>query len=136
MGKRTLSAAVSPKTMERVDEYAEKEQITRSEATARLLKHSLDLKEDKAHIVSTDGGETQEQLNEINSRLDEIENLADGSDEVEPLATQLQDMLLPITIALLWIGVEVTIGIPLAPVGAAITGIPLIVWLIYVYRYR
>ncbi len=130
MGKKTLSAAVSPKTMERVDKYAEEEQITRSEATARLLKKSLDLEEEEGvHIVSTDGGKTQKQLNAINNRLDEIEDVADGPDELESLASQLRSIMLPLTLSILWIGIEVTAGIPYAPIGTAVTGIPLILWL-------
>jgi len=132
MGKKTLSAAVSPKTMERVDRYAEEEQITRSEATARLLKKSLDLEEEEGvHIVSTDGGQTQKQLDAINNRLDEIEDVAGDSDELESFASQLQSIMLPLSLSILWVIIEVTAGIPYAPIGTAVTGIPLILWLMY-----
>jgi len=132
MVKETLTASVSPKTMERVEKYAEEEQISRSEATARLLKRSLDLREkDGVHIVSTDGGKTQKQLDAINNRLDEIEDVADESDEVESLANQLQSIMLPLTLSILWIGVEVTYGLPFEPISTAVTGIPLILWLMY-----
>jgi hypothetical protein len=130
MVKETLTASVSPKTMDRVEKYAEEEQISRSEATARLLKRSLDLREKEGvHIVSTDGGKTQKQLDAINNKLDEIEDVADGSDELESLASQLRSIMLPLTLSILWIAIEVSVGIPFAPIGTAVTGIPLILWL-------
>jgi parvulin-like peptidyl-prolyl isomerase len=68
MAKETLTAKVSPKNLERLEEYAEREGISKSEATDRLVKQGLDVEESDMRLVpvQTDGGTI------IEDRLDEI----------------------------------------------------------------
>lgn len=70
MTKETLTAKVSPVNLERLEEYAEREGISKSEATDRLVKQGLDVEESDMRLVpvQTDGGTI------IEDRLDEIEH--------------------------------------------------------------
>jgi hypothetical protein len=67
MTKKAVTAKVSPNTVERLEEWAEEKDISRSEATNRLLDKALDIEENDKVIVQTDGGTL------IEDRLDELE---------------------------------------------------------------
>jgi len=58
MTKEMLGAKVSPRTMERLERYADKEGISKSEATQRLLDKGLDVQESDMRLVKVrgDGG--------------------------------------------------------------------------------
>ena len=69
MTKKTLTAKVSPKTMNRLEAYADREELSKSESADRLIKQGLDVEESDMRLVpvQTDGGTI------IENRLDEIE---------------------------------------------------------------
>jgi hypothetical protein len=69
MTKKTLTAKLSPKNLNRLENYADREGISKSEATDRLVKQGLDVEESDMRLVpvQTDGGTI------IEDRLDEIE---------------------------------------------------------------
>jgi len=69
MVKETLTAKVSPKTLNRLEKHADDEGISKSEAADRLLKQGLDVEESDMRLVpvKADGGTV------IEDRLDRIE---------------------------------------------------------------
>jgi len=69
MVKETLTAKVSPKTLNRLEKHADNEGISKSEAADRLLKQGLDVEESDMRLVpvKADGGTV------IEDRLDRIE---------------------------------------------------------------
>lgn len=69
MTKKTLTAKLSPKNLNRLEDYADREGISKSEATDRLVKQGLDVEESDMRLVPvrSDGGTI------IEDRLDEIE---------------------------------------------------------------
>lgn len=69
MAKKAVTAKLSPKTLDRLEDYAERESISRSEATDRMVKQGLDVEESDMRLipVRSDGGTI------IEDRLDEIE---------------------------------------------------------------
>jgi hypothetical protein len=133
MAKEMLGAKVSEETMNRLEEFAESKGISKSEATGRLLRQGLDVVEKNVRVVplEADGGlegeiqDTQRQVEKTQNQVEEV------SENVTSISEQLNEIMLPLTVAILWIGIEVTVGIPFAPIGTAITGIPLVLWLIY-----
>jgi predicted DNA-binding protein len=130
MGKNkvTRSFRLPPDIAESVDQYAEEHGITKSEAYRRVIKQGIEVQESDVTVIQgtertvPDGG----QLEETQNQVEEV------SKSVASLSEQVEKIMLPLTLAVLWIGFEVTIGIPFAPVGTVVTGIPLVAWLAYV----
>jgi len=88
MVKETLTAKVSPKTLNRLEKHADDEGISKSEAADRLLKQGLDVEESDMRLVpvKADGGTViedrldrieQSQQKEFNRIEDTIDNLED-----------------------------------------------------------
>jgi hypothetical protein len=137
MTKETLTAKVSPKTMDRLEDYADREGISKSESTDRLLKQGLDVEESDMRLipVGTDGGKIIEDKlekteSELESTQSEIENL---STEIEKLKSAVSSMSLPLMAGLLWIGTDLTVGIPGGSPGVVVSGLAVIVWLLVAY---
>jgi hypothetical protein len=115
MAKKTLTAKVSPQTLERLEEWAEEKGISKSEATNRLLDKSLDIEEDDKFVVMTDGkGEQIETtLAEVDSQLSEIdEQVVDIQSSFRKEFRKVQTAYVPIGAALLWLVLEVSFGFP------------------------
>lgn len=133
MAKEMLGAKVSEETMNRLEEFAESKGISKSEATGRLLRQGLDVVEKNVRVVplEADGGlegdiqDTQNQVEETQNQVEEV------SENLDSMSKQLNDIMLPLTAAILWLGVEITYGIPVKPFGTVATGVPLMLWLIY-----
>jgi hypothetical protein len=83
MVKETLTAKVSPKTLNRLEKHADNEGISKSEAADRLLKQGLDVEESDMRLVpvKADGGTI------IEDRLDRIEqSQQDRLNQIEEIA--------------------------------------------------
>ena len=121
------SFRLPPDVAEAVEEYAEEHGITKSEAYRRVIKQGIEVQQSDVTVIQgteqtiPDGG----QLEETQSQVEEV------SENLDSLSEQLREVMLPLSVGLLWIGFEVTIGIPSA-IGTAITGILIILWLAYV----
>jgi antitoxin component of RelBE/YafQ-DinJ toxin-antitoxin module len=128
--KELISVRIETDTKQQVEEYADKHGVSRSVAIRRLLDKGMNLEEagivvaasDKTERTIPDGG----QLEETQNQVEEV------SENLDSLSEQVQEIMLPLSVALLWIGIELTVGIPFAAVGTAVTGIPIILWLAYV----
>jgi hypothetical protein len=51
MGKEMLGAKVAPRTLDRLEKYADKEGISKSEAADRMIKQGLDVQESDMRLV-------------------------------------------------------------------------------------
>jgi len=122
------SFRLPPDVAEAVDSYAEEHGITKSEAYRRVIKQGIEVQQSDVTVIQgteqtvPDGG----QLEETQNQVEEV------SENLDSLSEQLQEVMLPLSVGLLWIGFEVTIGIPAEPIGTAVTGIPIVLWLAYV----
>jgi len=122
------SFRLPPDVAEAVDSYAEEHGITKSEAYRRVIKQGIEVQQSDVTVIQgteqtvPDGG----QLEETQNQVEEV------SEDLDSLSEQLQKVMLPLSVGLLWIGFEVTIGIPGEPIGTAVTGIPIVLWLAYV----
>ncbi len=122
------SFRLPPDVAEAVDDYAEEHGITKSEAYRRVIKQGIEVQQSDVTVIQgtertvPDGG----QLEETQDQVEEV------SESVASLSEEVEKIMLPLTLAVLWIGFEVTVGIPFDPVGTVVTGIPLVAWLAYV----
>jgi hypothetical protein len=119
--KEMVSAKIGGKTYERLENYADREEISRSQAIDRMLKQGLDVEESNMRLVpvKTDGG------TKIENQLESVQN---------ELQDRTQNYLnLVLSIAVLWFAVHYTLG--LSPVLTTVTGLPLVAILTYlVYK--
>jgi threonyl-tRNA synthetase len=125
MAKKMLGAKVAPRTLERLEKYADKEGISKSEATDRLVKKGLDVSEsDNMMIVKSDGGTNLQDVqgtadqalantDQLLSRLDQVEKDSDRT---------ITDKLVLITI--MWVGIGIAAGTP--------TWFPEVTYLLYI----
>jgi hypothetical protein len=92
MAKEMVGAKVSPKTAERLEKYADREQISKSEAIGRLLKQGLDVEESDMRLVpvKSDGGTViEENLSQIDGQLQELDQeIGMVSEEIEAVQNQ------------------------------------------------
>jgi antitoxin component of RelBE/YafQ-DinJ toxin-antitoxin module len=89
--KEMVSAKVASRTKDRLDEYADKEGISRSQAIGRILKQGLDVEESDMRLVPvrSDGGTViEDRLDQIESqqqnRLDEIDSKIESGFDKKP----------------------------------------------------
>ena len=121
MTKEMVSAKVSEKTKKLVDEYAEAEGISRSEAIQRLLDQGLDVQRSDVTVIK--GAE-----NEVIPDGGELEDLRRSVESNGEKGRYLFPLL---GIGLVWIGVHLTTEVP---VGLTVlTGVTLIFGLSYAY---
>lgn len=123
-----VSAKMGNRTVERLEEYAEKEGISRSQATERMCKQGLDVEESDMRLVpvKTDGGTRIE--NTLNQTQQTLQNQTEKLDEQQTVQTGLNVIL---TLSILWLGVHIIFSVaPLVTVG---TGIALVSGLVYTY---
>jgi len=128
--KELISVRLETDTKQRVEKYADEHGVSRSVAIRRLLDKGIDFEEAGLVVASSNGTEQTipdgGQLEETQNQVEEV------SEDLDSLSEQLQEVMLPLSVGLLWIGFEVTIGIPAEPIGTAVTGIPIVLWLAYV----
>ena len=121
--KEMVSAKIGGKTYERLDSYAEREEISRSQAIDRMLKQGLDVEESDMRLVpvQTDGG------TKIENQLDSVQEKLREQNQSQSYLNQT------LAVTVLWFVVYFTLG--LSPVWTAITGVPLVLVLVYlVYK--
>jgi hypothetical protein len=126
-----VSAKMGNRTVERLEEYAEKEGISRSQATERMAKQGLDVEESDMRLipVKTDGG------TRIENTLNQTQQTLEGqSKKLEEQKTAQNRLWLTLAVAILWLGSHI-----IFPVGTYLsigTGVLLIAGLAYsYYRY-
>lgn len=128
-----VSAKIAERTKERLDEYAEREGISRSQAIGRMLKQGLDVEESDMRLVpvQTDGGtKLENQLSEVDREVGDLEeavNTMRSNIEAEQKSNRRAISLM--VIGFLWIATELTIGF--SPIVTVLTGIPIAVMLVY-----
>jgi hypothetical protein len=136
MTKKTLTAKLSPKNLNRLENYADREGISKSEATDRLVKQGLDVEESDMRLVpvQTDGGTIiEDRLDEIEQRqIQEIEEtqtaVREVSQDIDELLEYGSKLGKPLLLSLVWIFVEVAVGIPNTAVMVA-SGLIVVLWL-------
>jgi len=119
------------RTVERLEEYAEEEGISRSQATERMAKQGLDVEESDMRLipVKTDGG------TRIENTLNQTQQTLEGqSKKLEEQKTAQNRLWLTLAVDILWLGSHI-----IFPVGTYLsigTGVLLIGGLAYsYYRY-
>lgn len=119
--KEMVSAKIANRTKERLDDYADREGISRSQAIGMILKQGLDVEESDMRLVpvKSDGGTKME--NKIDQTQQEVEELQSNIDEI---AEGLWNMRPSLLIALLWLVIEST-GL-MSPVAVGISGVGII----------
>ena len=128
-----VSAKIAERTKERLDEYADTEGISRSQAIGRMLKQGLDVEESDMRLipVQTDGGtKLENQLSEVDSEVGDLGRAIESMEsniEAEQRSNRRSISLL--IVGFLWIATEVTIGF--SPIVTFLTGTPLAIGLIY-----
>jgi len=126
-----VSAKMGNRTVERLEEYAEEEGISRSQATERMAKQGLDVEESDMRLipVKTDGGTRIE--NTLNQAQQTLEN---QSEKIEDQQIAQKYLSLSLLLAIFWLGVHIIFVVPsLVSIG---TGTVLMAGLIYsYYRY-
>jgi cell division protein FtsB len=125
MSKQAVTSKIGDKTVERIEEYAESQDISRSQAIEELTRKALKV-EDKGEIVITDGG------NQVESQLDSVEShLENQSEKIDTQQRNQNYLNLILVVSLVWIGVQLVAD--LGPLISGVTGIPLIAGIAYFY---
>lgn len=127
MAKEVLTAKLATRTLDRLEKYADREGISKSEAADRMVKQGLDVEESDMRLVPvrSDGGTIIEDTQEDVARLqDDIDGLSRDLDHLAGLGLWL-------SIALVWIGAEVAGDLP--SLVAVITGLVVIMGLSFQY---
>lgn len=127
--KELISVRLETDTKQRVDRYADEHDVSRSVAIRRLLDKGIDFEEAGLAVASSnqtdrtipDGG----QLEETQNQVQEV------SKDIDSLNRQLNNSILLLVVGILWIGIELTIGIPLEPIGTIVSGLLLVLWALY-----
>jgi len=137
-----IAVRFNDKTYEAVKKFAEEYDLTYAEAIRRITEGRLAGEGYLSGPTLADGGQAFEKVDEthdivedvsdeVSSLSEQFDDTEEVSEEVASLSEQLNEIMLPVTAAILWIGIEVAVGFPRPPIGAVITGIPLLLWLIY-----
>ncbi len=127
--KELISVRLETDTKQRVDRYADEHDVSRSVAIRRLLDKGIDFEEAGLAVASSDqtdrtipdGG----QLEETQNQVQEV------SKDIDSLNRQLNNSILVLAVGILWIGIELTAGIPFEPIGTIVTGLLLVLWALY-----
>jgi hypothetical protein len=74
MSKKTLSARISEKTENDLTDYSNQMDISKSEATNRLLDKALEIEQGDADIIIADGsGDTRDRLGDLANQIQELD---------------------------------------------------------------
>jgi len=120
--KKMVSAKIASRTAKRLDQYADNEGISRSQAIDRMVKQGLDVEESDMRLVPVraDGGtEIEDQLSQMNNEIKTVKASSKNSDL----------MLGILTISIIWIGFELVYGFP--TLFTISSGVVLIASLVY-----
>lgn len=131
-----LGAKVAPRTFDRLEKYADKEGISKSEAADRMIKQGLDVEQSNMRLVPirSDGGTViEDRLDEIEQRqtqeIEETQAAVRGvSQDIDQLFEYASRLGKPLLLSLIWIFVEVAVGIPNTAVMVT-SGLILVLWL-------
>jgi predicted DNA-binding protein len=121
------SFRLPPDVAEAVDQYAENNEITKSEAYRRVIKQGIEVQQSDVTVIQgteqalPDGG----RLKKTQSQVQEV------SKDIDTLNQQLNNSILVLVAGIVWIGVELTIGIPFDPIGTIVSGLLLVLWALY-----
>ena len=137
-----IAVRFNDRTYEAIEKFAEEYDLTYAEAIRRITEGRLAGEGYLSGPTLADGGQAFEKVDETHDIVEEVsdevsslskqlDDTEEVSEEVASLSEQVGQIMLPLTLAVLWIGFEVTVGIPFAPVGTVVTGIPLALWLAY-----
>ena len=125
MSKQAVTSKIGGKTVEKIEEYAESQDISRSQAIEELTRKALKV-EDKGEIIITDGG------NQVENQLDSVEShLENQSEKIDSQQKNQNYLNLILVVSLVWIGIQLVVD--LGTLISAVTGIPLIVGIGYFY---
>jgi metal-responsive CopG/Arc/MetJ family transcriptional regulator len=124
MSKQAVTSKIGDKTVERIEEYAESQDISRSQAIEELTRKALKV-EDKGEIVITDGGAVEESLSETRQKLSK------QIDSGQTTQTYLNSI---IVIAVVWLGIVSLVQT--SSTAIITTGGGIVTALIYVYYQR
>jgi cell division protein FtsB len=125
MSKQAVTSKIGDKTVERIEEYAESQDISRSQAIEELTRKALKV-EDKGEIVITDGG------NQVESQLDSVEShLENQSEKIDTQQRNQNYLNLILVVSLVWIGIQLVVDLRALIIGAS--GITLIAGIAYFY---
>jgi hypothetical protein len=133
MAKETLTAKVSPKNLERLESYADREGISKSEATDRLVKQGLDVEESDMRLVpvKSDGGtKIEDSLGDVQSQLNRIDK---DLQDVESQSTSFTRLTYLILGSLIYLGIEITSDPP--TIFTVSVGFGLIVAILYQFYH-
>ena len=121
MTKDTLSARISSNTTEKLEEYADKRKISKSEATDRLLNKALRIESADVEIVpiATDGSGVDERITEQEEILSEINQQVESVIKRDKLSNGLVTAGLAYIITILLIDIPTELGLAL--------GVPLMI---------
>ncbi len=123
-----VSAKIGGKTYDRLENYSDEEEISRSQAIDRMLKQGLDVEESDMRLVpvKTDGG------TEIENQLDSVEShLENQSEKIDTQQRNQNYLNLILAVSLVWIGVQLVAE--LGAIVSVVTGVPLIAGLVGIY---
>jgi hypothetical protein len=125
MTKDTLSARISSNTTEKLEEYADKRKISKSEATDRLLNKALRIESADVEIVpiATDGSGVDERITEQEEILSEINQQFESVIKRDKISNLLVTAGLIYVITILLIDISTELGLAL--------GVPLIIAQVY-----
>ncbi len=126
--KEMVSAKIGGKTYDRLENYSDEEEISRSQAIDRMLKQGLDVEESDMRLVpvKTDGG------TEIENQLDSVEShLENQSEKIDTQQRNQNYLNLILAVSLVWIGVQLVAE--LGAIVSVVTGVPLIAGLVGIY---
>ena len=125
MSKQAVTSKIGGKTVEKIEEYAESQDISRSQAIEELTRKALKV-EDKGEIIITDGG------NQVENQLDSVEShLENQSEKIDSQQKNQNYLNLILVVSLIWIGIQLVAD--LGTLISTVTGIPLIVGIGYFY---
>jgi Ribbon-helix-helix protein, copG family. len=123
MVKDTVAAKISEPTNRELEEYAEEQGISKSEAINRLLDDALKIKNDDGQILISDGaGEAQETIGEIQAETQKIRS------DIEADISKGKRNNTILGLALVYIIIQVAFELP--DLVGAVVGIPIFVALI------
>lgn len=127
MSKKMISAKVAERTATRLDKYADKEGISRSQAIGRMVKQGLDVEESDMRLipVETDGGtKLENQLGEVQEKIEK------QSEDIERREKVQDYQMLLIAVGLFWIALHLIFDIN--ALLTVLTGIPVALGPLYV----
>jgi len=122
-----ISAKVAERTATRLDKYADKEGISRSQAIGRMVKQGLDVEESDMRLipVETDGGtKLENQLGEVQEKIEK------QSEDIERREKVQDYQMLLIVVGLFWIALHLIFDIN--ALLTVLTGIPVALGPLYV----